>query len=137
MEQKICDHCGKLLNIDEFYTFKETGRKDGVCSDCRTKGRDIHNLKDWLPLMKYYDIPCYIEEWHSTVDWLLIKNRPVKSIFGTYLNKMKLKGFINFGFEDSLQLNDENFLCNQRMGRNTVQYLICPYAKKEGEQNED
>lgn len=108
MFERECWQCRRILPETEFYSFKG-GIKDSWCKECRLQG--CNDLQPWtfFNLMRMYDIPFIEEQW-----WILVKRQILKTvkdkltyttIFGKYLAKMKLKGFIDWHFDDSINLN--------------------------------
>lgn len=61
--------------------------------------------------MSLYDIPYIEREWLNLMKHQIKKtisdNGPYISIFGKYFNKMKLCGFKNYSFKDSVELNND------------------------------
>lgn len=94
----ICEYCGKELDLSEFWTFKD-GHPDSICKNCRKEAIDDNRPETFLPLMKMFDIPYIEEEWKNLV------KRQKETVFGRYLNKMKLFGFKMYTFKDTDYLN--------------------------------
>jgi len=95
----ICKCCGKELDVVEFWTFKD-GHPDSVCKNCRRKTIDDDRPETFLPLMKMFNIPYIEREWKNLV------KRKKETVFGRYLNEMKLFSFKSYTFEDTDYLNN-------------------------------
>ena len=63
----------------------------------------------FLPLLELFDVPYFEEEWLRMI--CSISEDPFrwnnKTIFGSYLSKMKLNAYKPFGFKDSMTLYGE------------------------------
>ena len=103
-EMQICSKFNKELELNNFYKFKDN-TQDTICKECRLEGRKDWRPSDYFPLFELYDIPLIYSEWNGLVDRQIricvIENKPYKSIFGKYLNKMKLSGFKHYTWKDT------------------------------------
>ena len=60
----------------------------------------------FLPLLELFDVPYFEEEWIKIM--CSISENPDRwnrrTVFGSYLSKMKLRAYKHFGFKDSMTL---------------------------------
>lgn len=130
-----CEKCRKVLPESYFYTLK-SGHIDNLCKECRCEGCSDDKPWTFFPIMIYFDIPYIEKEWLELIKKQIKKtisnNTSYKTIFGKYLNKMKLCSFKNFGFQDSAKFNLKiyryDFQKNQYdrnlfLDKNVVSYL--------------
>lgn len=103
VEKLTCRKCGKTMNENQFYTYKD-GRKTELCKACLTMHIDNYNPDTFLWLLEKMDVPYVPEEWNILRDRAFAKD-PKKmngmSVFGKYLSKMKLKQWAGYGWADS------------------------------------
>lgn len=116
-ETSYCEKCGKSMNDDNFYTYKD-GRKTEFCKKCLTMHIDNFDPDTFTWLLEKMDVPYIPEEWNVLRDKAYAKD-PYKmngmSVFGKYLSKMKLKQWKQYGWEDTerlRQLNEEKRLAH-------------------------
>lgn len=87
-----CDKCGKTMDENNFYTYKN-GSKTELCKKCLTMHIDNFNPETFLWLLEKMDLPYLPSEWNVIRDKAFAKD-PYKmngmSVFGKYLSKMKL-----------------------------------------------
>ena len=106
-EIKYCKICKKRLIPENTYKFKD-GTLDQCCKMCRIAGCTDTRPWTFFPVMELFDIPYVEEEWLYTLR-SAFQSRTYKiafpSIFGKYLAKMYLKGWRNFGFKNSREIN--------------------------------
>ena len=106
MESYTCQKCGKTMNSSNFFTYKN-GEKTEMCKKCLTMHVDNYDENTYLWLLEKMDVPYIPEEWAVLRDRAFAKN-PYKmngmSVFGTYLAKMRLIQFKNYGWADSEKL---------------------------------
>jgi len=126
MNKYICEKCKKEYSEKYFYTHKNKER-DLLCKKCRTEGINDLTPSTFLPIMEYFDIPFWKEQWYALLGKAIKKatetgvycqygeDIPI-TIFGKYLSTMKLRGNKNYHYEDSNYLNSfhtekEYFFC--------------------------
>ena len=106
MAEYYCEKCGRTMNENQFYTYKD-GRKTELCKKCLTMHVDNFNPDTFLWLLEKMDVPYVPNEWNVLRDRAYEKD-PNKmngmSVFGKYLSKMKLKQWKDYGWEDSERL---------------------------------
>lgn len=106
MAEYYCEKCGRTMNENQFYTYKD-GRKTELCKKCLTMHVDNFNPDTFLWLLEKMDVPYVPNEWNVLRDRAYEKD-PNKmngmSVFGKYLSKMKLKQWKDYGWEDSEKL---------------------------------
>ena len=106
MAEYYCEKCGRTMNENQFYTYKD-GRKTELCKKCLTMHVDNFNPDTFLWLLEKMDVPYVPNEWNVLRDRAYGKD-PNKmngmSVFGKYLSKMKLKQWKDYGWEDSEKL---------------------------------
>lgn len=106
MAEYYCEKCGRTMNENQFYTYKD-GRKTELCKKCLTMHIDNFNPDTFLWLLEKMDVPYVPNEWNVLRDRAYEKD-PNKmngmSVFGKYLSKMKLKQWKDYGWEDSEKL---------------------------------
>ena len=106
MTEYYCEKCGRTMNENQFYTYKD-GRKTELCKKCLTMHVDNFNPDTFLWLLEKMDVPYVPNEWNVLRDRAYEKD-PNKmngmSVFGKYLSKMKLKQWKDYGWEDSEKL---------------------------------
>ena len=104
-----CNKCMKLLNDDNFYTYKNV-QKVEICKKCLTLHIDNFDPSTFLWLLEKMDVPYIEEEWNILRDRAFNKD-PKKmngmSVFGKYLSKMKLKQWKEYSWADTERLKAE------------------------------
>lgn len=92
-----------------FYTYKN-GDKHKYCKACLTMHIDNFNPDTFLYILEDMDVPYIPEQWNVLRDKAYAKS-PQKmngqSVIGKYLSKMKLKQFKQYGWADSVRLQEE------------------------------
>jgi hypothetical protein len=110
MGNYTCQKCGKSMDENNFYTYKD-GRKTEMCKKCLTMHIDNFDESTFLWLLEKMDVPYVPEEWNVLRDRAYAKD-PNKmngmSVFGKYLSKMKLKQWKNYGWADGEMLRAQN-----------------------------
>ena len=66
---------------------------------------NINDLNTVLPYLKILDYPYFKRIWTLTIEHSDNKYY----VFGKYIARMRLKGFINFGYNDSDHIRKEGF----------------------------
>ena len=105
-EKLICTKCGKTMDAaTQFYTHKN-GDKTKMCKKCLTMHIDNFNPDTFLWLLQEMDVPYIPSEWNNLRDRAFAKNPNLNgmSVFGKYLSKMKLKQWMDYGWEDTERL---------------------------------
>lgn len=105
-EKLICAKCGKTMDAaTQFYTHKN-GDKTKMCKKCLTMHIDNFNPDTFLWLLQEMDVPYIPSEWNNLRDRAFAKNPNLNgmSVFGKYLSKMKLKQWMDYGWEDTERL---------------------------------
>ncbi len=106
MAQCTCEKCGKSMDENNFYTYKD-GRKTEMCKKCLTLHIDNFDSDTFLWLLEKMDVPYVEEEWNVLRDRAFAKD-PYKmngmSVFGKYLSKMKLKQWKDYSWADTEKL---------------------------------
>ena len=105
-EKLICTKCGKTMDAaTQFYTHKN-GDKTQMCKKCLTMHIDNFNPDTFLWLLQEMDVPYIPSEWNNLRDRAFAKNPNLNgmSVFGKYLSKMKLKQWMDYGWEDTERL---------------------------------
>ena len=109
MARKICAKCQRDMDDTNFYTYKN-GDKHKLCKACLTMHIDNFNPDTFLYILQEMDVPYIPEEWNILRDRAYAKN-PQKmngqSVIGKYLSKMKLKQFKQYGWADSVRLQEQ------------------------------
>ena len=102
---KVCQKCGKRLKIDHFYQRKDKSKVD-LCKECLTMHIDNFDENTFLWILKDMDLPYIPSEWNVLRNRAFAKNPNLNgmSVFGKYLSKMKLKQWLQYGWEDSEKL---------------------------------
>lgn len=62
---------------------------------------DVNNPNTFLPYLKILDYPYIKEVWKSHIEY----DKDKYYIFGKYIARMRLKGYIYYGYEDSDFIN--------------------------------
>ena len=97
------------MDDTNFYTYKN-GDKHKLCKACLTMHIDNFNPDTFLYILQEMDVPYIPEEWNILRDRAYAKN-PQKmngqSVIGKYLSKMKLKQFKQYGWADSVRLQEQ------------------------------
>lgn len=126
-KEKICERCGKELDIHNFFIYKYNHNKDTHfkrdsaeydvwCKKCRLLGINHNSIKDRELFCYEFEIPYLHEEFQKIEDREyekfkehLAKKEPASfstlGIFSKYYALMRLKGYYNYSFEDSMELN--------------------------------
>ena len=110
MATRGCIKCGKHLDEDsQFYTHKD-GTKTSMCKKCLTMHIDNFDPDTFLWLLKEMDVPYIAAEWNVLRDRAFAKNPNLNgmSVFGRYLSKMKLKQWLQYGWNDTEKLKELN-----------------------------
>ena len=110
MEQSYCEKCGKTMNVNQFYTYKN-GNKTELCKKCLTMHIDNFNPDTYLWLLEKMDVPYVEGEWVSLRDRAYAKDPASMngmSVFGKYLSKMKLKQWKDYNWADTERLRTIN-----------------------------
>lgn len=106
MASRLCVKCGKMMDENaQFYTYKD-GSKTKMCKKCLTMHIDNFNPDTFLWLLQDMDVPYVEAEWNVLRDRAFAKNPNLNgmSVFGRYLSKMKLKQWMNYGWDDTEKL---------------------------------
>ena len=103
------------IGEEQFYKYKDGSIFPYYKEDIK---REINVFKPntFLPLFKELDIPFIPHIWLETIKRVMKKGNDLSTVFGQYLAKMyHLKGFKEFGFEDSKQfcVSDIDTYCKQ------------------------
>ncbi len=105
-----CQKCGKSMDENQFYTYKD-GTKTEMCKKCLTMHIDNFDESTFLWLLEKMDVPYIPEEWNVLRDRAYARD-PNKmngmSVFGKYLSKMKLKQWKGYGWADGERLREQN-----------------------------
>ena len=106
---KICDKCGRNIDEDNFYQYKN-GNKMDLCKKCYTMHMDAFDPQTFLWALEDCDVPYIPQEWNILRDKAWAKD-PKKfshmAIFGKYLSKMKLKQWKDLCWADTERLEKE------------------------------
>ena len=103
-----CLNCGKQKPIQRFFSFKEGGKKDIYCKDCRLIGCSDSQPWTYFPIMQLFDIPYIETVWFEKMMWemrVATNTYVYNSIFGKYYSTMRLHHWRHFGFKDSQRIN--------------------------------
>ena len=105
-----CDKCGKQMDDNNFYTYKN-GDKTELCKSCLTMHIDNFDENTFLWLLEKMDVPYIPGEWNTLRDKAYAKD-PYKmngmSVFGKYLAKMRLKQWKQYGWADTEMLQEKH-----------------------------
>ena len=106
---KICDKCGRNIDEDNFYQYKN-GNKMDLCKKCYTMHMDAFDPQTFLWALEDCDVPYIPQEWNILRDKAWAKD-PKKfshmAIFGKYLSKMKFKQWKDLCWADTERLEKE------------------------------
>jgi hypothetical protein len=106
MSEYYCEKCGKTMNENQFYTYKNQEKVE-LCKKCLTMHIDNFDPNTFLWLLEKMDVPYIPSEWNTLRDRAYAKD-PNKmngmSVFGKYLSKMKLKQWKEYGWADTERL---------------------------------
>lgn len=109
MARKLCEKCKREMEQTNFYTYKN-GEKFRMCKNCLTMHVDNFDENTFLWILQEADVPYIPQEWNVLRDRAYAKD-PMKmngmSVIGKYLSKMKLKQWRQYGWADSLKLQEE------------------------------
>lgn len=99
-----CERCHKWKYESSFYT-KHPNGKMSICKDCLKESFDMglidnNNPRTFNWILKEINTPFIESEWNY-----LKERYPNSFILGRYLAKMALKGFKNFTYDDTEELN--------------------------------
>ena len=104
-----CPKCHRVLPISDYFTFKDKQLYTGMCKSCAYKRIDVNDLSTFLPFMELFDIPYIESQWNRLIALAERSSpfdvAPASRVFGKYLSLMKLRGYIDFSFKDSEELN--------------------------------
>lgn len=67
---------------------------------------DVYNPSSFQYLLKELDIPWIPKYWNIYLEQSIKLNHNISSTFGKYYNCMWLRGFRDFGYEDSYKFKD-------------------------------
>lgn len=104
---RFCTGCGKSHPSTQFFSFKD-GSKDWQCKACRSE-IDLNNEEEVRALCKDFDVPYIEEEWQKRYEREKEKHNGLirkQAVCGKYLATMRLKGYKDFTYEDSDELNE-------------------------------
>ena len=109
MNKHICPKCKKIYEETNYYRYKNNTRCFDMCKKCLTENIDNFNPNTFLWLLKKFNIPFVEGEWNIIRDYIC-KKRPEsikdgRSVFGRYLERMKLKGWRGYSWKDTALLN--------------------------------
>lgn len=131
-----CQKCGKTLDEQQFYTYKD-GSKTELCKKCLTMHIDNFDESTYLWLLEKMDLPYVPGEWNVLRDRAYAKD-PIKmngmSVFGKYLSKMRLKQWRDYGWADSAELQaqaDEKAVARAEVSEDFERELQEKYAQGE------
>lgn len=131
-----CQKCGKTLDEQQFYTYKD-GSKTELCKKCLTMHIDNFDESTYLWLLEKMDLPYVPGEWNVLRDRAYAKD-PIKmngmSVFGKYLSKMRLKQWRDYGWADSAELQaqaDEKAVVRAEVSEDFERELQEKYAQGE------
>ena len=113
--EKKCSCCNKIKPINKFFGMRHRyflknfliSIPGDYCRDCVLKEVKF----DWKKAIKYceyYNIPFIVYEWDDLVQRCQQRGN-IKSCFGKYYAKMRLKGFSNVTFIDSFYINQQYY----------------------------
>lgn len=100
----ICSECGKSLDRRQFYHYKD-GSPFFECKQCMRNKVHPDYESTYMCYLREFDVPYIKKEWAELVEKKR-KHQAVQYVIGTYINKMYLKGFKGYSFQDSDYLNE-------------------------------
>lgn len=106
-QMRVCTRCGKSHPSTQFFSFKD-GSKDWQCKACRSE-IDLNNEEEVRALCKDFDVPYIEEEWQKRYEREKEKHNGLirkQAVCGKYLATMRLRGYKDFTYEDSDELNE-------------------------------
>lgn len=92
-----------ILEIYPEYFFKD--RHDNIYpyfKDDIYKNINPYDPSTFINILKEMDYPFFEEEWFNVLRISLIHAHDMKTTFGKYISKMRLKFYQNFTFKDSI-----------------------------------
>lgn len=140
-QQYRCEKCNRMLNDNQFYTYKN-GNKTEMCKSCMTMHVDNYDPETYLWLLEKMDVPYIPSEWNIILEKALAKDPTGSkingtSVFGKYLSKMKLKQWNKYTWADTDKLRQEDEQAQIRKAEEQEQYEAMLREKLEtGEINE-
>ena len=104
-----CKKCGKTMDENNFYTYKN-GQRTEICKKCLTMHVDNFNPDTFLWILEKMDVPYVPVEWNVLRDRAYAKD-PSKmngmTVLGKYLAKMRLKQWKQYSWEDTEKIKAE------------------------------
>lgn len=110
MGTRQCEKCKRVLKEEtNFYTYKN-GQKMEICKTCLTMHVDNYDPKTFCWILEKLDMPYVPSEWNVLRD-RAYNSDPSKmgplTVIGKYISKMRLKKWINLGWNDSERLQQQ------------------------------
>lgn len=107
LEVQQCEQCGVIKDKHSFFSYKNENYYDKtppkrmkICKDCIKYKFDYDNPDTFLWVLKELNTPYIKYEWER-----LKERYPNSFILPRYLAKMRLRGFWNYTYADSEELN--------------------------------
>lgn len=112
MAKKTCTKCGRTKEQTMFYMFRN-GQRSDLCKDCTLMHVNVWQPETFVWLLEQYDVPWLPWEWESLREKAYVKHPERKNdttVFGKYLSKMRMKQYLNKGWDDTDELQHEHEL---------------------------
>lgn len=106
-QKKTCKECGKTKPINKFW-HRKNGTLFDVCKECAWRYVDNKKPNTFLWILKEADVPFIEERWVDLCRKKYNKDPHhfgCSSVIGTYLRVMYTRGFTDYSYSDTLELN--------------------------------
>lgn len=106
-----CSKCGKNKRSDKEYFKLHDGTRYPMCKDCLTMYIDNRKPDTFRWILKKFDVPYIESKWVELTNREYLKNPAkfgCKSVLGLYLRAMNMYQYVDYHYEDSDMLNNED-----------------------------
>ena len=114
MAKRICKECGKAKNENTGFWHqkaKNGGACFSMCKECACKFIDNKRPSTFIWILKELDMPFIEERWIDLCYKKYMKDPErfgPSSVIGTYIRTMSMKDYIDYNYDDTVKLNEEN-----------------------------